>query len=104
MCAPRGFGGREECCTSRPRCLSAKASCRNGTRNCPVTVPGVITCRFPRTPEAHDRSPVVRLCAVCFGLVGEPPDRGAQVGGHPGQLVDRGAGLGERLRGGVGSG
>src|SRR5881275_356547 len=31
-------------------------------------------------------------------LVGEAADRGAQVGGHAGQLVDRGAGLGQRLR------
>src|SRR5215218_3303466 len=36
--------------------------------------------------------------------VGEPPDGGAQVRCHPGQLVDGGAGLPERLRRGVGGG
>src|SRR3954470_16516227 len=33
--------------------------------------------------------------------VGEAAHRGAQVGGHPGQLVDGGAGLAQRLGGGV---
>ncbi|WP_236828881.1 MULTISPECIES: hypothetical protein, partial [unclassified Blastococcus] len=42
-----------------------------------------------RPQRSHPPRPAVRS-------VGELPDGGAQVGGHPGQLVDRRAGLGQR--------
>src|SRR3712207_8840645 len=58
-----------------------------------------------RRPPRSTLFPYTTLFRSCSGSpssVREAAHRGAQVRGHAGELVDRGAGLRERLGGGVG--
>ena len=86
-------------CRSRKYHGDRRRHCRHGALRNGDELLGACKRRPGRAGSSTVDSP--RPAGGAVSSVGEPPDGGAQVGCHPGQLVHGGAGLAERLGGGV---